>query len=118
MKARLTIKLGNKTLVIEGDGDSKTIIKNIGFWSRIPEVCGNCGSDQIGLSHKAPKGNDYYGLQCTKCTAEYNFGQFKAGGFYIKNEGWSVWDGAKGETSSRPPEGNEPPPVNDDDLEF
>jgi len=92
MKANLKIKLGNKELNIEAEGDEKQVIKSLFFWGLLPDKCGNCGKDDITLLHKNPKGNDYYGLKCKNCSAEFNFGQFKQGGLYVKsNEKWSVW---------------------------
>lgn len=92
MKVQLNIPLGNKRLVIEGDSDEKTAISRLSFWSQLPEKCGACESQNIGLQHRQPKGFDYYGLHCTDCGADFNFGQLKTGGFYVKqDETWKVF---------------------------
>lgn len=99
MKAQLTLALGNKKLVLDGEGDSKTIIKAFGFWCNLPSKCGACNSTNIGLHHKAPKGNDYYGMRCNDCTAELNFGQNKTGGsmFMRADAKWEKWSGGHDE---------------------
>ncbi len=96
MKAKLTLKLGDKTLALEGEGKEQEMIKALSFWSSLPTTCTACNSTNVGLMHKSPKENDYYGLKCNDCTAEFTFHQKKAGGFYITpQDTWKVWDGKK-----------------------
>jgi hypothetical protein len=105
------MKLGSKTLSISGEGDDKAIIKHMSFWAQMPEKCGKCGSVNLFLNFRSPKGNDYYGLRCGACGADCNFGQLKTGGFYHKNE-WKVWaSGDKVESQTEAP-------ITDDDIVF
>lgn len=91
MQATLKIKLGGKVLEVSADGKETDIIKNLSFWSGLPTKCA-CGSEDISLFHKSPKDNDYYGLKCNKCNAEFLFHQFKTGGFYVKwNDKFQVY---------------------------
>lgn len=102
MKAVLKINLGSKVLEIGGEGKDTDIIKNLSFWSSLPTECSACKSKNIGLLWKNPKGNDYYGLKCCECSAEFTFHQLKTGGFYItKDDTWKKWQsngGTKTET--------------------
>lgn len=57
--------------------------------------CGNpnCGSDRVVPVHKRTKqGYDYYYLQCSKCSWEFNFGQRQSDGalFPKESEGWQA----------------------------
>jgi len=105
MKGRLKIKLGNKTLEISGEGADKDIIKNLAIWCSLPEKC-SCGSENIGLYYKNPKGNDYYGLKCQDCMAEFIIHQFRdKSGFYIKAEDkWEIWQSNESGASEKAPE--------------
>ena len=104
MKASLQVKLGDKVLEIGGEGADTQIIKSLAFWSALPSKCGKCKSEEIGLEHKAPKGNDYYGLKCLSCGAVLNFHQRKpdkGGGFYLtKDDKWEIWEGKKEDNQS------------------
>jgi hypothetical protein len=100
MKAELTLKLGNKLLKITGEGNETGIMKNLSFWSQLPEVCHNCGGSSIGLQSKTAKTQDgkvvkYYGLKCI-CGAELTFHQKQEdGSFYITpNDAFSVYQKA------------------------
>ncbi|MBP7209590.1 MAG: hypothetical protein KBA02_00175 [Paludibacteraceae bacterium] len=90
MKGKVEFTVGGKQVSVTTEGDDKTLIKDLSFWTQMPDVCGNCGSSNIIINYRCPQDNDYYGLKCMKCGADYNFGQYKAGGFYHKNE-WKVW---------------------------
>lgn len=95
--AVLKLKLGSKLLEITTTGEGQQeMIKCFSFWSQLPEKCGCCGSDNIGLNFKSPKDNDYYGLKCNACTAEFTFHQKKEGGFYTTaDDKWSVYKSDK-----------------------
>lgn len=83
MKANLSISLGGNQLQLSAEGDDRSIIEQLHFWSELPTQCNNCDSGNIGLMFKRPKGNEYYGLRCNACTAELTFHQRKEGGFYL-----------------------------------
>jgi len=120
MKAKLTIKLGDKDLTLEGEGKESDIIKSLSFWCSLPNACGKCGETSISILHKSPKENDYYGLVCLSCRAELTFHQKKTGGFYLtKEDSWEVWNGKShggGKTSESSSE--EPPLPSDEDCPF
>jgi hypothetical protein len=89
MKAELTLKLGNKLFKVSGEGTYKEIVKNMSFWTQLPEVCDSCKSTKIGLQHRGAKTKegkpvDYYGLKCLDCGAELTFHEKMEGkGFYL-----------------------------------
>ena len=111
MKAQLHIPLGNKKLIVEGEGTQQQIMKGLSFWSNLPEKCGACGDSNINLNYRKPKGYDYYGLQCKACEATINFGQTKEDGmFFIKFDAkWEVY-----KAGDKPKTDNEPPAYTED----
>jgi len=88
---KLTIKLGNQVLSYE-DNDIRKVHKFSAIYGMLPSVCDCCKSQNLYLSHKAPKGNDYYLIACKDCGAELTFHQKKEGGFFLKpDEKMSVY---------------------------
>lgn len=79
----LKTKIGNSMIEYEGQ-DFKQVCKFSALVGEIPRKCSLCGSEDVYLYHKSPKGNDYFGVKCGGCGAEQNFHQRKEGGFYIK----------------------------------
>ena len=102
MKATLRLPMGEKVLSIEGQGTPKEIIKGLSFWASLPTKCSECGGG-VNLYYKSPKGNDYYGLKCSKCGAELNFGQYRTGdGFFLKSDARFVkWERGDADENSR-----------------
>jgi len=99
------LKLGNS--VIEySDADIKKVHRFSSVYGQIPTKC-TCGSTDIYLTAKSPKGNDYYGVACRSCGAELMFHQKKEGGFYLKQgETFQKWGGGGDrEEPQRKPEG-------------
>ncbi len=82
---KLSMKIGRQTLTCEGN-DVKMLHKFGAIYGALPHACDNCKSDNIYLSYKSPKGNDYYMMACKDCGAELNFHQKKEGGFFIKQD--------------------------------
>lgn len=76
---KATIAIGKMRLELEAQ-NMKDVFKWSGVYSNLPKKCDACQSDNLYLSHKSPKGNDYYSLKCADCSAEANFGQTKDGG--------------------------------------
>jgi len=74
-----TITIGSMRLTMEAQ-NMKDIFKWSGVYSILPKKCDSCQSPNLHLSHKSPKGNDYFSLKCADCGAEGNFGQTKDGG--------------------------------------
>lgn len=91
---KLKLKIGQGMLEYE-DADIKTIHRFSAIYGMLPEVCDACGSNNIFLSYKNPKGNDYYTIACKKCGAELAFHQKKEGGFYlVAGEKMTVYKGS------------------------
>jgi hypothetical protein len=79
----LKIKIGNSVLEFQAN-TMKEIHKFSAIYGMLPSKCDACKSPEIFLNHKAPKGNDYFGLRCKTCGAELTLHQKKEGGFFIK----------------------------------
>ncbi len=61
-------------------------------YGNLPDKCTACESDNIFLSYKNPKGNEYYMVECGQCGATANFGQHKDGsGLYWKDDKMEVY---------------------------
>lgn len=85
--ATLKLKLGSKILEINAEGNGEEMIKDLAFWSGLPEKCSKCGSERLSLFYKKPSKGIYYGLKCMACTAELTFHQKEADkSFYITKE--------------------------------
>ena len=89
------IKIGSGILEIQ-DASIKNIHKLGALYGALPSKCASCGSTDVYLSHKSPKGNEYFMIACRYCNAELLFHQKKEGGFYIKQgEQMSVYKGGE-----------------------
>lgn len=78
----LKIKIGQCMLEYQ-NADIKSIHRFSAIYGMLPQKCDCCKSTNIFLSHKTPKGNDYYTIACKDCNAELTFHQKKEGGFYL-----------------------------------
>jgi len=111
----LKTKVGNGQLEVHADS-FKEICDYSTLIGQMPKKCGKCGSENIYLYHKAPKGNDYYGLACGECGAEFNFHQKKEGGFYIRHDDeWSKFFEEGGQTAKPDDSGGGPENFKGDD---
>jgi hypothetical protein len=103
-KIEVTQKMGDLTVRVEGETPQE-IFKNLSFWSSLPKECGVCGAPLV-LTHRSPKGNDYYHVQCTSVPAhEAQVRQHKTdkgGGLYFaKDEKFhDLWQGRDEEDES------------------
>lgn len=79
------IKLGRGMLEFQAQ-TIKDVHKFSAIYGALPNKCDACQSDDVFLSYKSPKGNDYYTLKCKSCNAELTFHQLKEGGFFIKDD--------------------------------
>ena len=115
----LKVKLGKTMIEYQGQ-DFKTVCDFSTLLGMMPEKCGKCGRENIYLYHKAPKGNDYYGVACKDCGAEFNFHQKKEGGFYIRHD--DVWqkfgEDNAGQGGGQQPRGGQETEEFDDDVPF
>lgn len=90
--------MGDTVLKIESsDASPKEAFAEVAFWDefiRTHKKCGKCGSENISLFFRDPKGDKYYGAHCNDCGAEKNIGQHKnAPTFFCKPDAeWSIWD--------------------------
>lgn len=90
--------IGTSKISFEGDGNDKQIIKAFSFWSSLPKKCGNCGSSDISLSYRSPKGFEFFGLECAGCKYNLSFGQYKDGnGLFVKG----TWESPYGEQNDK-----------------
>ena len=81
---KIKLKIGKSML--EADfANMQQVHKFSAVYGWMPCVCDNCKSDDIFLSHKNPKGNDYFTVTCKNCGAELTLHQKKEGGFYVVN---------------------------------
>ena len=68
----------------------------------LPSKCDACQSPDVFLTHKAPKGNDYYSIKCKVCGAELHLHQKKEGGFFLKqDEKMTVYTGTPKEQANQ-----------------
>lgn len=82
----IKLRIGRSMLEMQANNE-KDIHKFCAIYGALPNVCDNCQSDDIYLSHKSPKGNDYYTLVCKKCNASMRIHQKKEDkGFYVVAE--------------------------------
>lgn len=100
--------------------DFKGLLEISTLVGQFPAACGLCKSNDIYLFHKAPKGNDYYGLACKECGAEFTFHQKKKGGFYIRyDDTWERYNAGNDVNQQAPAD---TPPKDeqefDDDIPF
>ena len=96
---KLNTRIGKYTLQIEFN-DMKQLHKFGSVYGNLPSKCTACGSDDIHLSYKNPKGNDYYTLACGECKADANFGIKKDnGGLFWKDEKMTVYVSEGGDSS-------------------
>ena len=105
-------KVGNSQIEVQAQ-DFKGICSADDLLGRMPDKCSLCGSADLHLYHKTPKGNDYFGVRCRGCGAEQAFHQKKEGGFYIKwDDKFEKFDGSSRE--ARPPQDDGPENFQDD----
>ena len=78
----LRVKIGKSVLEYQAE-DMKKVHAFSSVYAALPDKCDVCGSEDVFLSWKNPKENDYYTINCKKCGAELALHQRKTGGFYI-----------------------------------
>ena len=98
---KLNTKIGRYALQIEFK-EMKQLHKFGSVYGNLPQKCTACGSDNIFLSYKNPKGNDYYMLECGQCKATANFGIHNndAKNLYWKGEQMTVYQNNQPSPSS------------------
>ena len=92
MTIKYTTQMGKNKMIIEFKHMSE-LHKFNAVYGNLPKNCDKCSSDNLLLSYKNPKGNDYYTLDCGDCTASANFGILKDGkGLFWKREKMEVYN--------------------------
>jgi DNA-directed RNA polymerase subunit RPC12/RpoP len=87
--------------------DVRDIHKFSSLYGLMPNRCDNCNSENIYLSYKNPKGNDYYTIACRDCGAELSLHQKKEGGFYlVAGEKMAIYSPNQPQMNQQPNYGN------------
>jgi len=73
---KLKSKVGKNVIEFESQ-NLKEIFKFSDVISQLDKNCDNCNSNDVYLSYKNIKGNEYYLLKCKKCGAEQSLHQKK-----------------------------------------
>lgn len=73
---KATIAIGKMRLEIETQS-MKDVFKWSGVYATLPKKCDACGSDNLYLSYRSPKGNDYCflsseGISCYRIAKIFN----------------------------------------------
>jgi len=114
----IKFKVGRGQIEFSGNS-SKDIHKFGSIYGALPRKCDACNSDDIYLSHKSPKGNDYYMIACYDCGAELNLHQKKEGGFYIvSGEKMKKYEGGNNEPTKKDMEKSNGVGPSNDEIPF
>ena len=106
---KLEFNIGKTKLTFDAD-NSKMAHMISDLYGSLPNKCDCCNSEDVYLSHKNIKENEYFGIKCKSCGAELSFHQKKTGGFYvIDGEKMTVYKGKSDQ--ALPPVGNNPQQV-------
>ena len=87
----LRMVVGRYAVTVRGE-NPKVVVKQIAFFSELPEKCPVCGA-LVRLTYREPKDFTFYGLACLgEPSHETTFGVHKTGDglFYKKSEPWTV----------------------------
>lgn len=70
MKIKILKKVGNKEYTFDIDNpDFNEAYREAAKVDRLPIKCDVCGSDDLSLAFKKPKGFNYPGIKCNACGA-------------------------------------------------
>src|SRR5579863_2661605 len=81
MEAHYRTRSGRLTIKVVGD-EQKELFRQLAVVQDIfdgESECGLCHSPDIKFQVRAIDGNEYFELVCTKCNAQFSFGQHKNG---------------------------------------
>jgi len=88
MKINISKKIGNDTYVFQVDKEKDfDALADAGVLASMPTQCGSCGSREVNLSSNRSKEFVFVYMQCNKCGAKSQLGQYKSGGFF-----WKKWE--------------------------
>lgn len=85
MKINVSKKIGKSTLSFQIEADKQLdALAAASFYTTMPDVCGNCKSDDVELSSNKAKEFTFVKIKCNKCNYRSNYGQYKdgSGGFF------------------------------------
>lgn len=102
MSISVQVRLGNCVLTKTEDGPDKECWAKLSFFSQIPVTCTECGKSNVAMNHREAKGFSFSGIKCLSCGAESTFGEYKAGGFFVKEGG--KFTKYRGKTAEAKPE--------------
>jgi hypothetical protein len=91
MKVQIKRLVGKTELFFEVDVKEKMeFFRSVSFIDLLPSKCGNCGSDNLAITYRAPKGYEYAQVRCVDCKHELKFHQKKEEDemYLVESEGW------------------------------
>ena len=88
MKFTVNVKINDRQSVsAEFDGKMLDVLKGANALLSYDGKCGLCGKSNIVLQTRVAKGYTFPEFSCRDCGARANWGQYKEGGYFLKN-----WD--------------------------
>lgn len=92
MKLTVKTKLNERqTVTMDFDGKMDDCLKGANAMLAFKGYCQLCMCKDILLQVKVAKGFTFTELVCTECNAKAQFGQFKEGGYFLKQ--WEKYEG-------------------------
>jgi len=78
MKFSFNKMIGETMVTFEDTANTDAdFFKKASFFFELPEECGNCDSKVLSITHRTPKGYDFYSVTCYKCGHQLTYGQLK-----------------------------------------
>jgi hypothetical protein len=88
MKVTISKKIGKSTLQFQVEGEKeKDSLAKASYFTTIPDVCGNCQSENISLDSNRTEEFLFIKIKCLDCNFRSNMGELKAGGIF-----WKQWE--------------------------
>lgn len=88
MSLTIQKRFGDALVTMASDKeDIGEAIKELTLLGQLPTTCTNCNKNNVALNHRNAKGFDFFGVRCLSCGAECRLGQYKEGGFFVKDNG-------------------------------
>jgi len=78
MKFTFNKMIGETMITFEDTADNDAqFFQKAAFYFELPEVCANCDGKSLKVTHRMPKGYDFYAVACDNCDHELPYGQLK-----------------------------------------
>jgi hydrogenase maturation factor HypF (carbamoyltransferase family) len=85
MKIRITKLVGKSKLEFEIEQeDAKDAMFEAGVLASTPDICSECGSNEVELQGSKAKGYTFVKVVCKKCGSRADLGEYKEGGTFWK----------------------------------